>query len=222
MTADRRTFLGRLAAGAALAGTGLSLPRAAGAAAAVPRSDDFDLSWTQRVRGAHRALMDSPEITQGLALLRALVYLKDYGTVYGAKPEDMTVVTVLRHNAIWLVMNDDFWAHHHVGEVTRIIDPATKHPITRNPVLGASPWPDLPPEIANGVLPKVLGAGIVLACNLAFQEVVEKVKADMKLDDTKAREMALGHLVPGVILQPSGVFAVTRAQEAGCVYMLAS
>jgi intracellular sulfur oxidation DsrE/DsrF family protein len=34
--------------------------------------------------------------------------------------------------------------------------------------------------------------------------------------------MALKHLLPGVTLQPSGVFAVLRAQEAGCQYLLAS
>ena len=34
--------------------------------------------------------------------------------------------------------------------------------------------------------------------------------------------MALQHVVPGVILQPSGVFATLRAQEAGCQYLLAT
>ena len=29
-------------------------------------------------------------------------------------------------------------------------------------------------------------------------------------------------VLPGVILQPSGVFATLRAQEAGCQYLLAS
>jgi intracellular sulfur oxidation DsrE/DsrF family protein len=34
--------------------------------------------------------------------------------------------------------------------------------------------------------------------------------------------MALHHVVPGVIPEPSGVFEVLRAQEAGCSYILAS
>jgi len=29
-------------------------------------------------------------------------------------------------------------------------------------------------------------------------------------------------LVPGVMIQPSGIFAVIRAQEAGCAYVRAS
>jgi hypothetical protein len=47
------------------------------------------------------------------------------------------------------------------------------------------------------------------------------VKAD-KISDAEARTRAIGYLVPGVILQPSGVFAVTRAQEAGASYVKAS
>jgi len=45
-------------------------------------------------------------------------------------------------------------------------------------------------------------------------------------DPTTVREMlaagAIGYLVKGVILQPSGVFAAIRAQEAGATYLRAS
>ena len=38
----------------------------------------------------------------------------------------------------------------------------------------------------------------------------------------EARKTVLANLVPGVIVMPSGIFAVTRAQEAGCQYIRAS
>ena len=62
----------------------------------------------------------------------------------------------------------------------------------------------------------------MLACNLAFADCVSLVKAKDGLSDQDARTKALSLLVPGVILQPSGVFAAIRAQEAGCVYLRAS
>ncbi|HEV8599661.1 MAG TPA: hypothetical protein VGQ69_09905 [Gemmatimonadales bacterium] len=218
MTTDRREFLGMLAAAGIVGKAGGNLPSSR---APIP-SSPWDVSWADRITGKHRAVFDSVEISAGLGLLRALIWMKDYGEVYGATPAELSAVVVLRHNAIWLVMDDEFWAHHKIGALTKITDPKTKQPIERNPVIGPNPF-GLPPALADDGLKKVLASGTVLACNLALTlDVVEQIKADLKLDDAKAREMALKHLVPGVILQPSGVFATLRAQEAGCQYLLAT
>ena len=182
----------------------------------------WDVSWADKITGKHRAVFDSVEISAALGLIRPLFWFKDYADVYNAPASDMSCVIVLRHNAIWLIMDDEYWAHHKIGEATKIMDPATKAPITRNPALGANPF-GLPAEVADDSLRKSLATSTVLACNVAFGlQVVPKVMADMKLDQAKAREMALKHVVPGVILQPSGVFATLRAQEAGCQYLLAT
>ena len=158
----------------------------------------------------------------GLGMLRAQLWLKDYAEVYNAQPADMSGVVVLRHGAIWAIMNDEFWKMHKIGELTKINDPATKAPVTRNPFVGPNVI-GLPPALADDVLKKCLASMTVLACNVAFSlYVVEKVKADTKMDDAKAREHALTYVIPGVILQPSGVFATLRAQEAGCHYVLAT
>lgn len=185
-------------------------------------ADSWDVSWADKVTGKHRAIFDNVEISMGLGLLRALIWLKDYSEVYSAPASDMSGVVVLRHNAIWMIMDDEFWSHHNIGALTKINDPRTKLPLKRNPALGANVF-GLPPAMADDALTKVLGGCTVLACNLAFTlDVVEKVKTDLKLDEAKAREAALKHVIPGVILQPSGVFAVLRAQEAGCQYLLAT
>jgi intracellular sulfur oxidation DsrE/DsrF family protein len=46
-------------------------------------------------------------------------------------------------------------------------------------------------------------------------------KADRVSPDA-ARATVLAHLVPGVVVMPNGIFAVTRAQEAGCRYIRAT
>jgi hypothetical protein len=62
----------------------------------------------------------------------------------------------------------------------------------------------------------------VLGCNLAFSfEMVPKFK-QAGMTDEAARAEALTHLLPGVTLMPSGFFAISRAQEAGCQYVPAS
>ena len=60
------------------------------------------------------------------------------------------------------------------------------------------------------------------ACNLAFGDVVGSFMKAEKLKQNEARKRALAQLMPGVILQPSGVFAALRAQAGGCHYILAS
>jgi hypothetical protein len=227
MASDRREFLGSMLGVGMVSLVGKPGSREDGSSLATSRpptlpASPWDVSWTDRVTGKHRAVFDSVEISAGLGLLRALIWMKDYGEVYGATPAEMSAVVVLRHNAIWLIMDDEFWADHKIGALTKIVEPTTNQPIKRNPAMGANPF-GLPPALADDGLKKVLASGTVLACNLAFTlDVVSKVKTDMKLDDEKAREAALKHVVPGVILQPSGVFATLRAQEAGCQYLLAT
>ena len=223
MSTDRRDFLGTLmAAGLAAPSAGaLSRPRPAATAEPLPQSP-WDVSWTSKLTGSKRVVFDSPEISMGLAPLRVLVWHKDYADVYGTTPSDMSGVLVLRHNAIWMIMNDEFWDHHGVGKITGINDPKTGKPIRRNPYTGPTIHADLPAAVADNVLQKAMALVPVLACNLAFQDVVEVVKAEAGGDAARARAMAIRHIVPGVTLQPSGVFAVTRACEGGCTYFLAS
>jgi hypothetical protein len=81
----------------------------------------------------------------------------------------------------------------------------------------------IPAPFNNGALPKQIARGVItLACNLALQDLVDLVKDADKISDAAARKIALDGLVPGVILQPSGVFACVLAQEAGCAYVKAS
>lgn len=233
MGTDRREFLGTLMAVGIAGKTGEErgkLGKGLSQASPLPQSSppfpslsqsQWDVSWVAKLTGSRRVVFDSPEMSFGLGLIRTLVWFKDYAEVYGTRPDDMSAVVVLRHNAIWMIMNDEFWDHHKIGALVKVDDPKTGRPIRRNPFLGPTPFEGMPP-LANDVLTKVLATATVLACNLAFAKVVEQVKGEAGGDMAKARSMALHHVVPGVILQPSGVFGVTRAEEAGCHYFLAS
>src|ERR1041385_4378621 len=195
MATDRRGFLGAMMAAGVIPALDAKVPPSV-VPSFRPSTSSWDVSWADKITGKHRAVFDSVEISAALGLIRPLFWLKDYA--------------------------EEYWAHHKIGEATKINAPATKAPITRNPALGANPF-GLPAEVADDSLRKALATSTILACNVAFSlQVVPKVMADMKLDQAKAREMALKHVVPGIILQPSGVFATLRAQEAGCQYLLAT
>ena len=57
---------------------------------------------------------------------------------------------------------------------------------------------------------------------MALQDCIDLIKTRDKIGDDEARKRAIAYLLPGVILQPSGVFAAIRAQQAGCAYLKSS
>lgn len=217
MTTPRRDFLGWLGAGGVLATGGIA--RLAVALPA-PVSDKWDMSWCERVNGKVRAVFDSPGVEEGAALFRAQVWRDEHKEVYGTPISEASAVIVFRHEGIPLVMNDAFWGRFDLGKELKIKDAKGKKWTTVNPI--ASTPPGTPEKFANYNLPAFIASGgIVLACNFAFGEMVGRIKAADKLSADDARKRALEQLIPGVILQPSGVFAALRAQQSGCNYLLA-
>jgi hypothetical protein len=219
MTTPRREFLGWVGASAVLS----AVPASLGAASpTTPASSaDWDLSWRDRLKGSHRAVFDAPEVSEGLPLARACLWGKQYAEVFGAKPADLNAVLVLRHNGIALGMDDDFWTRFPIGKEAGIKG-ANGEFVTVNPVRKA--WPDRPEPWRNFNIEQFRAdGGIVLGCNLAFMlDVVPKYQEAMKLSNADAVALAKTHLLPGVILQPSGFFAVSAAQESGCQFIPAS
>jgi hypothetical protein len=217
MSIRRREFLGSLGTASLAAALPLS---SAGTTAPAPVADTWDMAWVDRVKGKYRAVFDSPGFSNGEALFRAVFWTREYKEVYGTAPQDMSAVLVVRAEAIWLAMNDEFWKKYAIGKKNKLKDDKGAW-YERNPI--ASTPPGMPPEFADINIPKFIeSGGTVLACHLAFRGVVAVVQKENKLKDGEAEKMARTYLIPGVILQPSGVFAVLRGQEAGCHYILAS
>ena len=170
--------------------------------------------------GKYRAVFDSPEISDGAALVRAVAWCDMYKEVYGAERSEMSPVVVFRHSGISLIMGNEYWERFEVGKEHKIKDHKGKwsrvNPISTVGADAASPMAKYRLEtfLADG--------GIVLACNWAFGMVVGGIRKKEKLDHDAARARATELMIPGVILQPNGIFAALRAQEAGCRYIMAS
>ena len=221
MSTPRRAFLGWVGAGA--------LASAAAPLAALepsdrpsrPLDDTWDMAWVERITGKYRAVFDSPDLSEGAALFRACMWRDQYKEVYGVERAEMSPVLVIRHGAIAMAMDDGYWEQFRVGKEEKLKNQKTKKWETANPFRATAPG--TPERYAAYSLEGFMGSGgIVLACNLAFQAAVWKYREAEKLTREAATERAKQHLIPGIILQPSGVFATLRAQEAGCGYILAS
>ena len=225
MTLSRRHFLGSSAVSAAALA---SLPKSLFAsvpADLLPASqsdDDWDLAWPSRLSGKYRAVFDCTEPESGYGVWRANAWATQNRNILKAAAADVTPAIVLRHNAIVLAMQQSFWDKYGIGARKKITHPLTQEPTSKNPAL-LDEKDGIPAPFNTSSLRKQLDRGVVvLACNLALEDCIDLIKTTDKVSDEAARKAAIGYLVPGVILQPSGVFAVVRAQEAGAAYVKAS
>jgi hypothetical protein len=183
--------------------------------------DDTDLSWVARLRGKTRAVFDSPSVSEGGALFRAALWREQINKVFGTPIAEVTPVVVFRHAAIPLVMNDAFWDHLGIGKDLKWKDEKTGKWVKRNPI--ASAPEGTPAPFKDYTVPAFINSGgIVLACGLAFGEIVQQYADKDTLSKADAEQRAKENLLPGVIIQPSGFFAVLKAQDEGCKYMMGS
>lgn len=236
---SRREFLDRLALGAtALGGLSLGLGAMQDVAHAAPspsaspsrefdavdaQTDEWDVRWPSRLTGTVRTVFDVPEVESGYGVWRASIWSRQYEAVLGTRPRDMSTALVLRHNAIVLAMRQEFWDRYAIGRRKQVTHPATLEPTDRNPALLSSTRGEVPAEYDAFALDRFLArGGIALACDLALRDCVALIEQEERVSAEDARKRAVALMVPGVILQPSGVFAALRAQQAGALYIRAS
>ncbi|MBX9928358.1 MAG: twin-arginine translocation signal domain-containing protein [Gemmatimonadaceae bacterium] len=235
MTADRRDFLKQLSVGGIAA---VALPSTAMAAATAPSTPPlaeiaamlspadpptFDTSWTARLTTKHRAVFDVPEINGGSGVFRAGLWVQHYVGVLQARPAEMQPVLVIRSKAIPLVMTQEYWLRYAVADRADVRHPMTDEKTKRNPALMTAVDDGLPPGLATLALDEQMKRGtIVLACNMAFALCVQTIADHDKLSPADARKKALEMMLPGVILQPNGIFGVVLAQQHGCAFVAAA
>lgn len=222
----RREFLDRLAVGG-LAVSGLSLGLAALPdrldAAGLPAAQGaWDTKWPARLTGRVKTVFDVPEIESGYGVWRASVWARQYEQVLGVPAAQMSTALVLRHNAIILAMQQGFWDKYGIGAAQKVTHPLTLQPTDRNPAL-LSAADGVPEPYASFAVPRFMErGGVTLACDLALQDMVQLIQARDKVSAEVARKQAIDWMIPGIILQPSGVFAVLLAQQSDALYIRAS
>ena len=235
----RREFLGQIAVSAiVIAGTACASPATAGQTTAPSpaptpppagnpgsQTTRWDDSWFGKLTAKHKAVFDSPQFDDGAALWNASGYIGGMRDAAGAGVNDVQVVIVMRHVAVPMTLNDDMWAKYEIGKHKKIKDYSTDKFATRNPFFAAAPSssastrPAPPPDEPSATLRWLGSHGhILLGCDLAMRgfsyQMAEKTKTEQRAIYAEFK----ANLIPGVILQPTGVYAVLRAQEAGCAF----
>jgi intracellular sulfur oxidation DsrE/DsrF family protein len=220
-TTHRRGFLGRVAAGAAALGLGsLATPlRAVAGPRGDATADPAFEAWLNKIAGKHKMVFDVPEPNDGFAFAWARVFLNTTNETYGMTDADNSVVIVLRHSGMPFAIGSAMWAKYKFGDGFKIMDPATKGPAVRHPLIGLKPGDAPIPGMGTDEL---LAKGVLIGvCNIAlsFNSMRFAKETGMQADAIKKEWIA--NLIPGVQVVPSGVIAVNRSQEKGCAYCFA-
>jgi hypothetical protein len=210
----RRSFVKSVAAGAAaLIATGPSVAKAERALTTSSPNED----WVKRIHGTHKQVVDVTMPNSGFGPLFALNFIDSYKGM-GVPESQLTSVVSFRHFAFPLLLNDSIWAKYKFAGMLGAMDPKTNAPATRNIYRDSILLhPGLTYEqILAGTATKA--TIIFTACDVALHALSGMTAANAGVSAAEAAAEWKAALMPGVVLVPSGVYAISRAQEAGCTY----
>jgi hypothetical protein len=165
-------------------------------------------------------MFEAAAVEEGAVLGHAVRYLNGIKEALDPPESDVQVVLVIRHSAIPMAFNDAMWEKYKIGKEAKI--KAGNDWAMRNPYLNSARGS------ARGDRPSATLAWfashghIMLGCNLATLGWAGTFAQNAGLDSKVVYDDLKANLVPGMILQPNGIYAVHRAQEAGCTFFKSS
>lgn len=209
----RRGFLGSIAAGAGALLVG-RWSTANAEIAALTEPPVVGDEWIAKITGKYRQVFDCVSANEGFGGAFPLNFINSTKEALKVTDKDITPVCVFRHFAMPLMVNDSVWAKYKVGELLNVKDPKTNAFATRN--IFRDNIPLYPGETYETLVTK---HGVVLvACNLALTVVSGMQAPKAGVTPEQAKKDWTAGMLPGVSLAASGVYAVNRAQSAGCTY----
>ncbi|WP_027136611.1 Tat (twin-arginine translocation) pathway signal sequence containing protein [Gaetbulibacter saemankumensis] len=216
---SRRQFLGALALGATASSLSV-LTNPMYADVPIPDSSKINMAdnWFKNIKGKHRIVYDGSTPHNGFPVIwNWAFYLSNNET--GTLDDDMTAMTVLRHEAIPIAYEDRLWEKYPLGEVFHMHD-KNDQPYKRNPFYEPQEG-DFPLPQIEGIKRMQERGALFCVCDLATKVYSNAVAGQMNLDPKEVYEDWVSGIIPGIQLVPSGVWALGRAQEHGCGYIFA-
>jgi intracellular sulfur oxidation DsrE/DsrF family protein len=205
------TQLGSLASALALDGEALE--------ASTASQSDWDTSWIRKLATAqYRAVFNASEISDGIAMDYAATFLDHFHDVHGTRDEQTRPVIVFRRLGTPMAFNDVLWDRYAIGADRKVQDPTTNAPARRN-IFWRAPDRASPMAVATTIEALQKRGLICLVCSISISSFSSRIARETKRTVDDVRAEILANLVPGAIAVPSGIYALIRAQNAGCAYM---
>jgi len=199
----RREFLARVGALAAMT----TFETDELAAASMQSPSKWDLAWVDALSSAaYRVVFNAEDIADGAAMSYAETFLDHFHEAQGTTDAQTRAVIVFRRLGTPMALDDVLWERYAIGEDVKITDSRSRKPAMRN--------------VYKKQLEDLRQRGLIsLVCNIALGNWSARAgqRTNRKAADVLAE--ARTNLIPGAIVVPSGIFALIRAQNAGCAFM---
>jgi intracellular sulfur oxidation DsrE/DsrF family protein len=147
---------------------------------------------------------------------------------FGIPTNKIKIVGALRAQATILNFNDSMWEKYQIGELSKVKDPKTGLPATRNIYYASAAGnpPKYTSEDPNDdasaeqdtSLQALQARGVqLLACHMATQGYAGRIVKALKLQQTQEEVVQdlQSHLLPGVLVVPAMVAAIAMLQAKG-------
>lgn len=139
----------------------------------------------------------------------------------GTGEKECNEVVSFRHEAVPYALGNELWQKYKFGEALKIIDPVTKEPSVRNMFWQPKPGDFKAPGIGNvqiGINELQESGVMFCVCHVALVGLSYELGQKMSMDPEEVKKDLLSGILSGIQLVPSGIWAVSRAQEHGCSY----
>jgi hypothetical protein len=210
------------AAGAPAAATTTAAPRPAVQPIQLPPAKDdgpWDMTWLDRLdRARHKLIFDIGAYLNGGGLYYAKNYLNGMRDGWGIEPPDVIPLLGVSGDAYPIVFSDQIWEKYRYGTSSKTNDPRTGQPATRN-VFWKPRAGEPMAEFGVDVL-QARGAQL-LFCNNVFRGVIRQVMRETSRPYGEVRAELTAGFLPGVIVVPAMVAAMSVAQARGSGYVFA-
>lgn len=175
-------------------------------------------AWLKTIKGKHRIVYDGSYPHHGFPIIWNWAYYLSNNEM-GAPDDEVTAMTVLRHDAIPFAFHDDLWKKYPLGEMFHV-KKADGTVYDRNPYYEPQEG-DFPLPGIQGIKDLLDRGAMFCVCNLAMQVYSGAAAQQMGKDATEVYEEWKAAVHPKIQIVPSGVWALGRAQEEGCGYIFA-
>jgi len=205
---SRRTFVAHFAA---LAGATTLFPDASFAHPSIVPGDEPE-AWLTALTGRHRQLFHSHD-KWAKGLDYATRFKLAYPVEYGVKPADVNSVLAAHGKTGIITYTDAAWDKYGFGKTFDVKEPKSDNPATHN-VFYAGTAEDA------GVREALAAGVVVLSCRTMLRGMASGLAEQKKFGTAEEIERDLtASLIPGVILVPAMIIAISRAQEQHCTYL---